>query len=289
MENKRLREKTWFIILMLFIFFPVGLYFMWKYANWSRIVKIIITFVLILLLITNCTNNNVEKTTDQANLQPKEEEKKEVKEQKVQYKIVLDEKFKRTEQREIRAITKSNDEKDFETITKEIMGAYKGENLDSVHLYIHAPDGDSFGQLKAHSFIAYTQMGVAQTGLSKANTYKIEVPETQEEAERLAEEQRKKEETARLAEEQKKKEEAERLAEEQKRKEEEAARLAEEQRQKEEAERLAEEQKQQEESVNVYFKNCSEAKAAGAAPVYAGEPGYGKHLDRDGDGIGCDR
>ena len=289
MENKRLREKTWFIILMLFIFFPVGLYFMWKYANWSRIVKIIITFVLILLLITNCTNNNVEKTTDQANLQPKEEEKKEVKEQKVQYKIVLDEKFKRTEQREIRAITKSNDEKDFETITKEIMRAYKGENLDSVHLYIHAPDGDSFGQLKAHSFIAYTQMGVAQTGLSKANTYKIEVPETQEEAERLAEEQRKKEETARLAEEQKKKEEAERLAEEQKRKEEEAARLAEEQRQKEEAERLAEEQKQQEESVNVYFKNCSEAKAAGAAPVYAGEPGYGKHLDRDGDGIGCDR
>lgn len=36
------------------------------------------------------------------------------------------------------------------------------------------------------------------------------------------------------------------------------------------------------------FRNCSEARAAGAAPVYAGDPGYGAHLDRDGDGIGCE-
>ena len=38
----------------------------------------------------------------------------------------------------------------------------------------------------------------------------------------------------------------------------------------------------------VYYKNCSAARAAGAAPVYAGQPGYGSHLDRDGDGIGCE-
>jgi hypothetical protein len=39
----------------------------------------------------------------------------------------------------------------------------------------------------------------------------------------------------------------------------------------------------------VPFANCTAARAAGAAPVYAGTPGYGKHLDRDGDGIGCDK
>lgn len=39
---------------------------------------------------------------------------------------------------------------------------------------------------------------------------------------------------------------------------------------------------------DVYYKNCSAARAAGAAPVLAGQPGYGKHLDRDGDGIGCE-
>lgn len=37
------------------------------------------------------------------------------------------------------------------------------------------------------------------------------------------------------------------------------------------------------------FANCTAARAAGAAPVYAGTPGYGTHLDRDGDGIGCDK
>ncbi|WP_347276632.1 excalibur calcium-binding domain-containing protein [Caulobacter segnis] len=37
------------------------------------------------------------------------------------------------------------------------------------------------------------------------------------------------------------------------------------------------------------FRNCSEARAAGAAPVYRGSPGYGRHLDRDGDGVGCER
>ncbi|MBL8544367.1 MAG: excalibur calcium-binding domain-containing protein [Hyphomonadaceae bacterium] len=36
------------------------------------------------------------------------------------------------------------------------------------------------------------------------------------------------------------------------------------------------------------FANCAEARAAGAAPVYRGAPGYGPHLDRDSDGIGCE-
>lgn len=36
------------------------------------------------------------------------------------------------------------------------------------------------------------------------------------------------------------------------------------------------------------FRNCSEARAAGAAPVRRGDPGYGPHLDRDGDGVGCE-
>ncbi|ABG96997.1 conserved hypothetical protein [Rhodococcus jostii RHA1] len=39
---------------------------------------------------------------------------------------------------------------------------------------------------------------------------------------------------------------------------------------------------------DVYYKNCSAAKAAGAAPVHIGAPGYGTHLDRDGDGVGCE-
>lgn len=39
---------------------------------------------------------------------------------------------------------------------------------------------------------------------------------------------------------------------------------------------------------STYFANCSAARAAGAAPVHVGDPGYGRHLDRDGDGTGCE-
>jgi len=41
-------------------------------------------------------------------------------------------------------------------------------------------------------------------------------------------------------------------------------------------------------AVEVYYKNCDAVRAAGAAPIYAGTPGYASHLDRDKDGIGCD-
>jgi outer membrane biosynthesis protein TonB len=39
---------------------------------------------------------------------------------------------------------------------------------------------------------------------------------------------------------------------------------------------------------DVYYPNCSAARAVGAAPLYRGEPGYRAGLDRDGDGIACE-
>jgi hypothetical protein len=39
---------------------------------------------------------------------------------------------------------------------------------------------------------------------------------------------------------------------------------------------------------SVYYANCTAARAAGAAPVRYGDPGYASHLDRDSDGIGCE-
>lgn len=37
------------------------------------------------------------------------------------------------------------------------------------------------------------------------------------------------------------------------------------------------------------FSNCKEARAAGYSHIRRGEPGYAPHLDRDGDGIACDK
>lgn len=41
-------------------------------------------------------------------------------------------------------------------------------------------------------------------------------------------------------------------------------------------------------SSDTSYRNCTAARAAGAAPVRRGDPGYGRHLDRDGDGVGCE-
>jgi len=39
---------------------------------------------------------------------------------------------------------------------------------------------------------------------------------------------------------------------------------------------------------SVYYPNCKAARAAGAAPMYVGQPGYRSGLDGDGDGVACE-
>ncbi len=39
---------------------------------------------------------------------------------------------------------------------------------------------------------------------------------------------------------------------------------------------------------DVYYPNCAAARAAGAAPLYQGDPGYRSGLDRDHDGVACE-
>jgi Excalibur calcium-binding domain len=41
-------------------------------------------------------------------------------------------------------------------------------------------------------------------------------------------------------------------------------------------------------NTDVYYQNCTAARAAGAAPIQIGEPGYRTALDRDNDGVACE-
>lgn len=38
----------------------------------------------------------------------------------------------------------------------------------------------------------------------------------------------------------------------------------------------------------VYYQNCDAARAARAAPIRRGQPGYRSGLDADGDGVACE-
>lgn len=134
-----------------------------------KILKLIPFIVLSILLVACGSTDSKEESTSSE------------KEKQVEYKIVSDKKFESTEQKDIRVTTEATTEKDLKQITEEIMEEYKGKGLDSIHLYIHKPDNDDFGDLKSHSFIAYTQKGAAQVGLDKADSYKIEMEEASEE------------------------------------------------------------------------------------------------------------
>ncbi|WP_324193686.1 excalibur calcium-binding domain-containing protein [Nocardia otitidiscaviarum] len=43
------------------------------------------------------------------------------------------------------------------------------------------------------------------------------------------------------------------------------------------------------ETPSAYYRSCAEARAAGAAPLHRGDPGYRSGLDRDGDGVACEK
>ena len=38
----------------------------------------------------------------------------------------------------------------------------------------------------------------------------------------------------------------------------------------------------------VYYSGCNAVRAAGAAPLYRGQPGYREEMDGDDDGIACE-
>lgn len=46
-------ERTWFIILFLIIFWPLGLFFMWKAKKFSKTARIIITVIIGILFVIN--------------------------------------------------------------------------------------------------------------------------------------------------------------------------------------------------------------------------------------------
>lgn len=70
-------QKNWFVILMLILFFPVGLFLMWKYANWRNYAKIIITVAIALLVVASCVlPTDYSSTSDQsASVQTQKSEK----------------------------------------------------------------------------------------------------------------------------------------------------------------------------------------------------------------------
>ena len=99
-------EKDWFVVLMLILCFPVGLFLMWKYSKWQKVAKIIVTIVIAAIAIfsdaskesknvetknTNAEVETVDKTKD-ANAEAEIAKANKIKELQEKSKTILDSK-----------------------------------------------------------------------------------------------------------------------------------------------------------------------------------------------------
>lgn len=62
-KNKKWYQKPVGIIILLILFFPVGLYLMWKYAHWNKVVKLIVTAIIAVIVIVNLVVPRGNNTT----------------------------------------------------------------------------------------------------------------------------------------------------------------------------------------------------------------------------------
>lgn len=58
MKNQKLSQETWFTVLFLFLFFPVGVFLMWKNKKFNTIARILITGFFAIILITSYSNDS---------------------------------------------------------------------------------------------------------------------------------------------------------------------------------------------------------------------------------------
>lgn len=75
-SSKKWYQKTWAAILFLFLFFPVGLYLMWKYTGWPKVAKWVITGFFGLMVLGSAMGGNTKtaSTTVQPTQAPKQQE-----------------------------------------------------------------------------------------------------------------------------------------------------------------------------------------------------------------------
>ena len=74
MEKMKFYQQTWFTVLFLILFFPIGLFTMWKYKKFNKIARIIISVILALLVVaaafgednTDSSDKNATETTTEA-------------------------------------------------------------------------------------------------------------------------------------------------------------------------------------------------------------------------------
>lgn len=113
-------ERTWFVIIMLIFFFPLGLFLMWKFKDWTKGVKWIVTVIVVLVAIIGFAtdeNDGEEKKQETNTSTDSKEHNKDSKDDKK-------EKAEKTESKENNEDKKSSEKEKNEDITHKKQDGY---------------------------------------------------------------------------------------------------------------------------------------------------------------------
>lgn len=146
-KDKKFYERTWFIIIALIFFWPLGVFLMWKFSEWKKAVKIIISIICAIVLICMFVPSDEADNPDNANT-------------------------KQVEQQE--AVKKSDSEKDTAVEKKYQIKEQEGFNkLQSFYLQISDKDTENkvIKMAKANGFnyeITSVMSGMEEIDISKS-------------------------------------------------------------------------------------------------------------------------
>lgn len=105
-ENSKFYQRTWFTILMLIVFFPVGLYLMWKYNKFPFVVRVVVSVFFGLMVVSSIFDslsnedlyNKIKELEDKNKKLEEENEKLEKENEKLEKETILStENIKETE------------------------------------------------------------------------------------------------------------------------------------------------------------------------------------------------
>ena len=48
-KREKIYQKTWFIVICLIVIFPVGIFLMWKYRKFNKVIRIIVSIAIIFI------------------------------------------------------------------------------------------------------------------------------------------------------------------------------------------------------------------------------------------------
>lgn len=169
-------QKTWAIILFLIIFFPVGLFLMWRYSSWNKTVKGVVTGFFVLIVISNIVNGGNNKTETNSivkNSQVQEEKTKDT--EKKQEEKTDNNKENKKEQAVEPGITKEYIESKLSSEQVEILNIENsGDNYYTISFKVRDVVSDSYYKKNILSEIKQICQLLTESGLVEGNEFFFE-------------------------------------------------------------------------------------------------------------------